>query len=252
MPLSKPPQTSRRRLATLFFRHGDADGHVGCAFEHGVQCARSRASRALGARHHQHRGLHLAALHGALADQRMAPVRLLRWLAMLTSITLALTCTALHLHLSRCGGAHRGSAAGSRGHCRCGASPAASCFRSFRMRSGSSGRCVPLPPAAGWPAAGSSASCCNPMRSLVGGFTAAGLWLVVGGITFMIPAIPPTDTSSPRSWVQILGLDALSLLRHRDHRIVFITAALYCMPLAAFYPYTALQMKISASPASPP
>jgi MFS family permease len=32
-------------------------------------------------------------------------------------------------------------------------------------------------------------------------------------------------------------LDALTLLKNPDHRGVFITTALYCIPLASFYPY---------------
>jgi MFS family permease len=36
---------------------------------------------------------------------------------------------------------------------------------------------------------------------------------------------------------QRFGLDALTLLRHRDHRVVFIIVALFNIPLAAFYPY---------------
>jgi MFS family permease len=39
------------------------------------------------------------------------------------------------------------------------------------------------------------------------------------------------------SWHERLGLDALTLLKNRDHRIVFITSSLFCIPLAAFYPY---------------
>src|SRR5207247_6086464 len=34
------------------------------------------------------------------------------------------------------------------------------------------------------------------------------------------------------------GLDALAMLRNHDHRVVFITVAMFSIPLAAFYPYT--------------
>ena len=37
---------------------------------------------------------------GALADQKMAPTRLLRWLAVLTGLTLTMTCLSLHWGLS--------------------------------------------------------------------------------------------------------------------------------------------------------
>src|SRR5262249_45754632 len=41
-----------------------------------------------------------------------------------------------------------------------------------------------------------------------------------------------------RTWSERLGWDALRLLRHPDHRVVLVTAALYSLPLAAFYPFT--------------
>src|SRR5947207_6172289 len=40
-----------------------------------------------------------------------------------------------------------------------------------------------------------------------------------------------------------LGWDAVVLLRHHDHRVVFLTAALFCIPLAAFYPFTPPHMQ---------
>jgi MFS family permease len=45
-----------------------------------------------------------------------------------------------------------------------------------------------------------------------------------------------------RSWRDVLGLPALALLAHRDHRVVFLTAALFSAPLAAFFPFTALHL----------
>jgi MFS family permease len=41
----------------------------------------------------------------------------------------------------------------------------------------------------------------------------------------------------------LLGWDALGLLRNPDHRVVLITAALYSIPLAAFYPFTPSQLQ---------
>ncbi|MCU0710117.1 MAG: MFS transporter, partial [Pirellula sp.] len=38
------------------------------------------------------------------------------------------------------------------------------------------------------------------------------------------------------------GLDALSLLKIRDHRVIFATATLVAIPFAAFYPYTPAHM----------
>ena len=40
-----------------------------------------------------------------------------------------------------------------------------------------------------------------------------------------------------------MGYDALSLLKNRDHRVVFLTVALFTIPLAAFYPYSPLNLR---------
>lgn len=73
--------------------------------------------------------------------------------------------------------------------------------------------------------------------SVRSGRGAACFWLVVATFSWLMPAVSPADAQQRRSWVQVLGLDALTLLKNRDHRMVFITAALYSAPLAAFYPY---------------
>ena len=79
--------------------------------------------------------------------------------------------------------------------------------------------------------------------SVLSGYVAAAFWLVVTAFTCTLPIIPPPDAGGHRGWKQILGLDALDLLRDPNHRMVFITAALYTMPLAAFYPYCVRHLK---------
>lgn len=242
MPLSRPPQTSRSRLATLFFVTAMPMGMWGVPLstvfkaqgrEHLVPWVLSASSIA---------AFISPLFTAALADQRMAPVKIMRWLAVLTSITLLLTCATLHWKM-----------------------PDAAVLIAVQLQT-----LVALPmwsiassivfsqlqdakrqfgPLRAFATGGWMAGCLlvslvlQSDESLTGACVAAALWLVVGAITFLIPAIPPSDASAPRAWTQILGLDALSLLGHRDHRIVFITAALYCMPLAAFYPYATLQLK---------
>lgn len=68
-------------------------------------------------------------------------------------------------------------------------------------------------------------------------YTGSLVWLALAAYTLLL-----RDSGVPRpipslSWHERLGLDALKLLRHRDHRVVFLTVALYSIPLAAFYPY---------------
>jgi MFS family permease len=74
------------------------------------------------------------------------------------------------------------------------------------------------------------------------GLAAAGVWLIVAALTFLLPTVQPVAEASRRSWRELLGLEALSLLRHRDHSVVFVTAALVSIPLAAFYPFASMQL----------
>ncbi len=179
---------------------------------------------------------------GALADQRMAPTRLLRWLAVLTGVALTLTCLSLHWRLSD------GLILACAQVQALVATPVWSIASSivFSQLQDAKRQFGPLRAFAtfGWMVGCWIVSfVLKADASLVGGFTAAGMWLLVMGLTWTLPEVKPADDKPQRTWRQILGLDALDLLAHRDHRIVFITAALYCIPLAAFYPYTALQLK---------
>ena len=67
----------------------------------------------------------------------------------------------------------------------------------------------------------------------------AGLWVVLGLFTLMLPvgdALP--DAQKPLTLRERFGLDALALLIHPGHRVVFLTVAMISVPFAAFYPYT--------------
>jgi MFS family permease len=67
----------------------------------------------------------------------------------------------------------------------------------------------------------------------------AGLWITLGLFTLMLPAgdaLP--DAQKPVTLRERFGLDALALLIHPGHRVVFLTAAMVAVPFAAFYPYT--------------
>lgn len=70
------------------------------------------------------------------------------------------------------------------------------------------------------------------------------LWFVLAAYTLLLPAGVVQSSSSGRLTLrQRFGLDALSLLKEHDHRVIFITAALVAIPFAAFYPYTPMHMK---------
>lgn len=80
-------------------------------------------------------------------------------------------------------------------------------------------------------------------KRVVAGFAAAGVWLVAIAFTFLLKPIPPPEQKEHRTWRDILGLDAWSLLRNPDHRVVFLGAAVLNIPLAAFYPHTLLHLE---------
>ena len=88
----------------------------------------------------------------------------------------------------------------------------------------------------GWMVGCWTVSLLNADLSTLSGFADAIVWLTVSAMTFFLPVITPKP--GPKlNWHERVGLDALTLLRNRDHRVVFITALLFGIPLAAFYPY---------------
>jgi nucleoside transporter len=77
----------------------------------------------------------------------------------------------------------------------------------------------------------------NLDRSAFAMYLGAGFWLLVAEFTFFLPALEIPKSAEHLSWHERLGLDALTLLKDRDTRVVFITTTLFNIPIAAFYPY---------------
>jgi MFS family permease len=70
-------------------------------------------------------------------------------------------------------------------------------------------------------------------------YISAGLWAIVAAYTLILPQADMVNSNSRRLTLrERFGFDALQLLLHHDHRVVFITAALVAIPFAAFYPYS--------------
>ncbi len=179
---------------------------------------------------------------GALADQRVPPTRILRWLSVMTAAMLALLSRSIEA----------GWSTAAVLACAMGmalvASPMWSLVTSVVLsqlaRPGSQFGPVRAWATIGWMAGGWIVSyVLRADSSVLGGYTAAGCWLAVGIYSWTLPETPPPDAGAARTWRQILGLDALDLLKDRNHRMVFVTAALYTIPLAAFYPYCVLHLK---------
>jgi MFS family permease len=74
-------------------------------------------------------------------------------------------------------------------------------------------------------------------RSAFAEYLGGVFWLLVGTFTFFLPQLEIPKSAEHLSWHERLGLDALTLLRDRDTRVVFITTTLFNIPICAFFPY---------------
>ena len=176
---------------------------------------------------------------GALADQSIPPTKLVRWLAVMAAAFLFLTFLAIErgwgvvpvLVLAQlqaiCAAPIFGLAT----------SIVFSSLADSRREFG------PLRSMAtfGWMCAGWAVSkVLQADVSTISGYAAAATWLATALFTLTLPEIAPIERSGEKR--DVFGLAAISLLRHRDHRVVFITAALFTMPMAAFYPFTPIHL----------
>jgi len=75
------------------------------------------------------------------------------------------------------------------------------------------------------------------------GFISVVAWLGVAVFTFFLPKRPPEAARVPVQFKNLLGLETFSLLKDPQHRALFLTAGLFSIPLAAFYPYTPLHLQ---------
>lgn len=88
----------------------------------------------------------------------------------------------------------------------------------------------------GWMAAGWLTSyVLHADTSPVAGYASAATRFGCGMVAFMLPHTPPLGKGN--SWQSRLGLDAFSLMKHRDHRVFFLVTTLFAVPLSAFYMY---------------
>ena len=179
-------------------------------------------------------------IFGALADQRLAPVRVLRWLSLATAGAMALATTAI-------------SQQWGQGwvlvfcllHALCSA-PTWSISTTIVLSrlSDAKRQFGPIRAMAtlGWMVGCWIIGFMHADRSSMAGYGGVTVWLVVTLFTFALPVVNPPVSTEKLTWSQRLGLDAWQLLRNRDDRVVFITAALFNMPLCAFYQFTPVHL----------
>lgn len=173
---------------------------------------------------------------GAMADRHFAPTRVLRWLSLATATALVIVNVAIQL---------RWNAWLTLGLIQvftiC-ASPTVSISTTIALSRIQNPRREFGPIRAmgtiGWMVGCLLISVLNADASTRAGFFGAGLWLTLAALTFWLPDVEPPKAAENLTWHERLGLDALTLLKNSDHRVVFLTACLAVIPLAAFYPYT--------------
>jgi MFS family permease len=75
------------------------------------------------------------------------------------------------------------------------------------------------------------------------GYGGAAVWLGLATFTYVLPSVDPPVSSGRVTLLERMGWDALVLLKNPNHRVVFLTAAFFSVPLAAFYPFTPLHLR---------
>jgi nucleoside transporter len=175
-------------------------------------------------------------IFGAMADRHAAPVVVLRWLAVATAASMTLATTAIKL----------GWGAGVvlaliQLHALCSA-PTFSISTTivFSRLKDSRSEFGPIRAMAtfGWMAGCWIISLLSADSSPLAGYTGALVWLGVAAYTFVLPNVPPPESKVRVTLRQRMGWDALTLLKNPDHRVVFITAALFNATVAVLFPFT--------------
>lgn len=178
---------------------------------------------------------------GSMADRHVGPSRVLRWLALATGIAMGAAGFAIKQRME-------GSLVLSliQIHALCSA-PTWGLSTAIVLSRLSDSRRQFGPVRAigtiGWIVGCWFVSALHADSSTTACFIGATMWCVVAVFTWCLPTDAPAVPTGPTSFRQRLGLDALVLLRDRNHRVVFVSAALFAIPLAAFYPYAPTHLK---------
>lgn len=69
---------------------------------------------------------------------------------------------------------------------------------------------------------------------------AAGMSVLMGLYSFTLPHTPPKSKGEKASWQDIIGLDALKLMKDRSFAVLFIASLLICIPLSFYYSFANL------------
>ena len=172
---------------------------------------------------------------GAMADRHVAPAKVLRGLAFTSSILMAAISTALKFHCNQW------LVLGLIQVFYLAYSPMFSISTALVLArlSNAKKEFGPIRSLAtiGWMAGALLISAVGLDRSAYAGYLGAVVWLLVAVFTYFLPRLEVPKSAEHLSWHERLGLDALTLLKNRRTRVVFLTTTLFNIPLCAFYPF---------------
>jgi nucleoside transporter len=83
-----------------------------------------------------------------------------------------------------------------------------------------------------WDKKGNEADLANTFK-MAGGASA-----LLGLFSFTLPSTPPLKKGQKISGAELLGFDAIGLLKNSSYRLFFIASVLICIPLAFYYNFT--------------
>ncbi len=174
-------------------------------------------------------------IFGAMADRHASPVKVLRGLSLATAAAMALASTAIQL-----GWNAWVVLALIQLHALCSA-PTFSISSTIILArlADAQKEFGPIRAMAtlGWMAGCWVVSALGADTSPLSGYSGAATWLVVCGFTYFLPDLDTPKSAANLTWHERLGLDALTLLKNHDHRVVFLVVALFAIPVTGFYPY---------------
>lgn len=180
-------------------------------------------------------------LFGAMADRHLGPVVVFRGLSIATAVTVAISATGIQLGWSPwlVLASIQLQALFTMPTWSLSTSIVLSRLENSRREFG------PIRAVAtfGWVVGCWLVSALNADASTVAAYGSAVTWLVLAVFTSRLKEAARTVSSEHLTLRQRFGLDALTLFHHKDHQVVFITAALFSIPIAAFYPFTPAHLK---------
>ena len=185
---------------------------------------------------------------GSLADRRVSPERLLAVLCMLSGILLILVHVAVHQHWGP-----QTFLSLMMAYALCNA-PGFSLVTSIVLSRLSDARRefgpIRVWATWGWMAASFGIGAVLHLdHSPAAGYVGGGIFLVEAAYCLTLrPTLPPVD-KSPRRLRDFFGWEALALLRHPDHRMIFLTAALFSALMSTLYVYTVRHLEAAGDTA---